>query len=107
MHMHIKISFSNVSTIRIFILKKHLSALSSVRVFWGLGQAAQARVSSPPGASCPKAASPPGGGQAAQGGGKIIPWYLHPREASFPEAASAPGVKLPRVQDKLVHQRSG
>ena len=38
-------------------------------------------------------------------GGKLPrPGYLHPRGASCPEAASPPGSKLPRVQDKPVHQ---
>ena len=69
------------------------------QVFWGGGQAPQARVSSPPG----------GRGQAAQGEGHT-PGYLHPGgETNCTKAALLPvwgggRGKLPRIQDKLVHR---
>ena len=100
-----KNQFSHVSIIRI-LLKKNLSALSSVRFSWGGGQAAQARVSLPPGGKLPRSSFSPG--VAAQGGGKI-PWGIcttggqaAPRQLHPPGGGG--GGKLPRVQDKPVHR---
>ena len=67
------------------------------------GQASQAGVSSPPGAHCPEAASPPGG-KLPRVGGKI-PWGIFTPGGQAAQRQLHPrGGKLPRVQDKSVHR---